>query len=70
MVISGQTRWQTVVLKTTGLLALMAMSGISVPAKVSAFSFLYFGARGHRRPPIANGKSLDDYLSRCQQLRG
>ena len=40
MIISGANAGgKTVVLKTTGLLALMALSGISVPAKVARFPF-------------------------------
>lgn len=40
MIISGANAGgKTVVLKTTGLLALMALSGISVPAKSAAFPF-------------------------------
>src|SRR5262249_62085364 len=40
MVISGANAGgKTVVLKTTGLLALMALSGISVPAKSARFPF-------------------------------
>ena len=67
MVISGANAGgKTVVLKTTGLLALMALSGISVPARVGAFSVLRVSAGGHRRSSIAGRKSLDVYVTRRQ----
>jgi dsDNA-specific endonuclease/ATPase MutS2 len=50
MIISGANAGgKTVVLKTTGLLALMALSGISVPAKSARFP-LYACSKSVKRP--------------------
>ena len=67
MVISGANAGgKTVVLKTTGLLALMALSGISVPAQSARFPFYASVLGGHRRSSIAGRKSFDVYFTRRQ----
>ena len=65
MVISGANAGgKTVVLKTTGLLALMALSGISVPAKSARIPFYASVLGRHRRSSIDRGKLIDVYFTR------
>ena len=69
MVISGANAGgKTVVLKTTGLLALAALSGISVPAESARVPFYASVLADIGDSSIARGEPVDVYIARGQHL--
>lgn len=71
MVISGANAGgKTVVLKTTGLLALMALSGISVPARSASFPFyaLVLADIGDHQSLAANLSTFTSHVANIAQM--
>ena len=70
MIISGANAGgKTVVLKTAGLLSLMAISGLPVPAKDAQIPFYRSVLGGHRRSSIFVGESFDIFIAYLEHRR-
>ncbi len=64
MIISGANAGgKTVVMKTAGLLSLMAISGLPVPARSARVPFYKSVLGGHRRSSNFGGESFDVFVA-------